>query len=44
MFKLDSMHLPHQLSHAARDREKVFQWIIELGNAETRENALSELR
>lgn len=44
MFKLDSVQMPQQLSQAAHDREKVFQWIVELCNAETRENALSELR
>lgn len=26
------------------EREKVFQWILELTNPETRENALFELR
>lgn len=26
------------------DREKIYQWIIELTNPETRENALQELR
>lgn len=44
MFKLDSLQIPHQISQAAHDREKVYQWVIELCNAETRENALSELR
>jgi len=44
MFKLDSVQMPQQLSQAAHDREKVFQWIVELCNTETRENALSELR
>ncbi|XP_022180529.1 CCR4-NOT transcription complex subunit 9 [Myzus persicae] len=43
MFKLDSVQMPQQLSQAAHDREKVFQWIVELCNTETRENALSEL-
>lgn len=28
----------------AVDKEKIFQWIIELSNPETRENALLELR
>lgn len=26
------------------DREKIYQWILELKNPETRENALFELR
>lgn len=26
------------------DREKIYQWILELTNSETRENALLELR
>lgn len=26
------------------DRDKIYQWIIELGNPDTRENALLELR
>jgi hypothetical protein len=26
------------------DRDKIYQWIIELSNPETRENALLELR
>jgi len=43
MFKLDALQIPHQLSQAAHDREKVYQWIVELCNADTRENALSEL-
>lgn len=28
----------------ALEREKIFQWIVELGSQETRENALLELR
>jgi len=43
MFKLDLTQIP-QINHVSREREKVFQWIVELGNPDTRENALSELR
>lgn len=44
MYKIDGIHLPQQINQAVFEREKIFQWIIELCNVETRENALSELR
>lgn len=44
MFKMDSVQMSQQLSHVAHDRDKIYQWIVELCNPETRENALSELR
>jgi hypothetical protein len=44
MFKMDPVQMPQQLTQAAHDREKVIQWIVDLCNTETRENALSELR
>lgn len=44
MFKMDSVQMPQQLSQVAHERDRVFQWILELCNADTRENALSELR
>lgn len=44
MFKMDSVQMPQQHGQPGYDREKVIQWIIELCNTETRENALSELR
>lgn len=36
------VHAPSQLSTA--DRERVYQWILELASPDTREHALLELR
>lgn len=44
MYKMDVIQIPQQINQAIYEREKVFQWVVELCNAETRENALSELR
>lgn len=41
---MDSMHMPQQLTQVVHDREKLYQWIVELCNPDTRENALTELR
>jgi len=41
---MTSQPSPATLQQPVVDREKVYQWIIELSNPETRENALVELR
>lgn len=41
---MSSQQSPTVLAQQTVDREKVYQWIVELANPETRENALLELR
>ena len=36
--------VPQQGTQAPVDKEKIYQWIVELSSATTRENALLELR
>jgi CCR4-NOT transcription complex subunit 9 len=40
---MSSQQSPANLQSSV-DREKIYQWIVELSNPETRENALQELR
>lgn len=40
---MSSQQSPANLQSSV-DREKIYQWIMELSNPETRENALLELR
>lgn len=40
---MSSQQSPANLQSSV-DRDKIYQWIVELSNPETRENALQELR
>jgi CCR4-NOT transcription complex subunit 9 len=40
---MSSQQSPANLQSSV-DRDKIYQWIVELSNPETRENALLELR
>lgn len=41
---MSAQESPTALQQQSVDREKIYMWVIELANIETRENALLELR